>query len=135
MLGLGPEKEKKIFASRYKLLLPSEAELNAELLRELKSIGPAAAFRFQLSEFQLFGVAHEPRSPRQHLDRLRHLSPLGCRRANTSHATCLVRATRIPISGLPHGLARIRDKRSSERVFSRKVFDIYANSINYDPNV
>jgi hypothetical protein len=46
MLGLGPEKEKKIFASRYKLLLPSEAELKAELLRELKSIGPAAAFRF-----------------------------------------------------------------------------------------
>ena len=42
---LGPEKEKKIFASRYKLLLPSEAELKAELLRELKSIGPAAAAR------------------------------------------------------------------------------------------
>ena len=40
---LGPEKQKKIFASRYKLLLPSEAELKAELLRELKSIGPAAA--------------------------------------------------------------------------------------------
>jgi hypothetical protein len=36
MLGLGPEKEKKIFASRYKPLLPSEAELKAELLRELK---------------------------------------------------------------------------------------------------
>ena len=100
MLGLGPEKEKKIFASRYKLLLPSEAELKAELLRELKSIGPAAAFRFQLSafEFQLFSVAHEPRSPRQHLDRLRHL-PLGCRRANTSHASWLVRTDRIPISG------------------------------------
>ena len=42
---LGPEKEKKIFASRYKLLLPSEAELKAELLRELKSIGPAATAR------------------------------------------------------------------------------------------
>lgn len=42
---LGPEKEKKIFASRYKLLLPSEAELKAELLRELKSIGPVAAAR------------------------------------------------------------------------------------------
>ena len=39
---LGPEKEKKIFASRYKLLLPSEAELKAELLRELKRIAPAA---------------------------------------------------------------------------------------------
>jgi hypothetical protein len=97
MLGLGPEKEKKIFASRYKLLLPSEAELKAELLRELKSIGPAAAFRFQLSEFQLFSVAHEPRSPRQQPDRLRHLLPLGCR-ANTSHATCLVQTDRIPIS-------------------------------------
>jgi predicted nuclease of restriction endonuclease-like (RecB) superfamily len=42
---LGPEKAKKIFASRYKLLLPSEAELKAELLRELKRIGPAAAAR------------------------------------------------------------------------------------------
>ena len=42
---LGPEKGKKIFASRYKLILPSEAELKAELLRELKSIGPAAAAR------------------------------------------------------------------------------------------
>ena len=50
---LGPEKEKKIFASRYKLLLPSEAELKAELLRELKSIDPAAAFRFQLSAFRI----------------------------------------------------------------------------------
>jgi hypothetical protein len=99
MLGLWPEKEKKIFASRYKLLLPSEAELKAELLRELKSIGPAAAFRFQLSEFQLFSVAHEPRSLRQHLDRPRHLPPLGCRRANPSHASCLVRTARIPISG------------------------------------
>ncbi len=39
---LGPEKGKKIFASRYKLLLPSEAELKAELLRELKRIGPAS---------------------------------------------------------------------------------------------
>jgi hypothetical protein len=47
------EKEKKIFASRYKLLLPPEAELKAELLRELKSIGPAAAFRFQLSAFRI----------------------------------------------------------------------------------
>ena len=53
MLGLGPEKEKKIFASRYKLLLPSEAELKAELLRELKGIGPDAAFQFQLSAFRI----------------------------------------------------------------------------------
>ena len=30
-------------------------------------------------------------------------------------------------------LARIRDIRSSERVFWRKVLDIYATSINYDP--
>ena len=50
---LGPEQEKKIFASRYKLLLPSEAELKAELLRELKSIVPASAFRFQLSAFRI----------------------------------------------------------------------------------
>jgi hypothetical protein len=69
---LGPEQEQKIFASRYKLLLPSEAELKAEWLRELKSIGPAAAF-----QFQLFSVAHEPRSPRQYLDKLRHLPSSG----------------------------------------------------------
>jgi hypothetical protein len=31
-------------------------------------------------------------------------------------------------------LARIRDIRSSEKVFWRKVLDIYATSINYDPN-
>jgi hypothetical protein len=49
-------------------------------------------------------VAHEPRSPRQHLDRLRHLPPLGCRRANTSHATYLLRTARIPIPDLTHFL-------------------------------
>ncbi len=32
-------------------------------------------------------------------------------------------------------LARIRDIRSSERVFWRKVLDIYATSIDYDPKV
>ncbi|MEZ6129050.1 MAG: virulence RhuM family protein [Planctomycetaceae bacterium] len=31
-------------------------------------------------------------------------------------------------------LARIRDIRSSERVFGRKVLDIYATSIDYDPS-
>lgn len=31
-------------------------------------------------------------------------------------------------------LARIRDIRASERVFWRKVLDIYATSINYEPN-
>jgi predicted nuclease of restriction endonuclease-like (RecB) superfamily len=40
---LGEEQQKKIFTSRYKLHLPSEAELKAELLRELKSIKPATA--------------------------------------------------------------------------------------------
>jgi hypothetical protein len=40
---LGEERRKKIFASRYKLHLPSEAELKVELLRELKSIGPVAS--------------------------------------------------------------------------------------------
>ena len=35
---LGPEQEKKIFASRYKLHLPTEAELKAEIRRELKLI-------------------------------------------------------------------------------------------------
>ena len=33
---LGPDQQKKIFASRYKLYLPTEAELQAELLRELR---------------------------------------------------------------------------------------------------
>lgn len=32
-------------------------------------------------------------------------------------------------------LARIRDIRSSERVFWRKVLDIYATSVDYDPKV
>ncbi|MDD5095361.1 MAG: virulence RhuM family protein [Dehalococcoidia bacterium] len=32
-------------------------------------------------------------------------------------------------------LARIRDIRSSEKIFWRKVLDIYATSIDYDPNV
>lgn len=32
-------------------------------------------------------------------------------------------------------LSRIRDIRSSEKVFWRKVLDIYATSIDYDPNV
>ena len=63
-------------------------------------------FSLQLSEFQLFSVANESPSPRQHLDRLRHFPPLGCRRANTSPVTCLVRTDRIPTSGstlfLPH---------------------------------
>jgi predicted nuclease of restriction endonuclease-like (RecB) superfamily len=35
---LGPDQERKIFASRYKLHLPSEAELKAELRRELKEL-------------------------------------------------------------------------------------------------
>jgi len=32
-------------------------------------------------------------------------------------------------------LARIRDIRSSEKIFWRKVLDIYATSIDYDPNI
>lgn len=36
---LGPEQEKKIFASRYKLYLPTEAELQDEIRRELKVLG------------------------------------------------------------------------------------------------
>ena len=34
---LGPDQQKKIFASRYKLHLPTEAELRAELRREVKA--------------------------------------------------------------------------------------------------
>ncbi len=33
---LGPDQREKIFASRYKLYLPTEAELKAELRRELR---------------------------------------------------------------------------------------------------
>jgi hypothetical protein len=36
---LGEAQQKKIFASRYKLHLPTEAELRAELKRELTAIG------------------------------------------------------------------------------------------------
>jgi hypothetical protein len=35
---LGPEQEHKIFASRYKLHLPTEAELKAEIRREMKKL-------------------------------------------------------------------------------------------------
>jgi predicted nuclease of restriction endonuclease-like (RecB) superfamily len=35
---LGPRQEKKIFASRYKLHLPTEAELKAEIRRELREL-------------------------------------------------------------------------------------------------
>jgi hypothetical protein len=35
---LGPDQEKKIFASRYKVHLPTEAELKAEIRRELKML-------------------------------------------------------------------------------------------------
>ena len=35
---LSSEQEKKIFASRYKLHLPTEAELKAELTREVKEL-------------------------------------------------------------------------------------------------
>jgi predicted nuclease of restriction endonuclease-like (RecB) superfamily len=40
---LGPDQEKKIFASRYKLYLPTVAELKTELKRELKELDTAAA--------------------------------------------------------------------------------------------
>ena len=39
---LGPEQEKKIFASRYKLHVPTEAELKAEIRRELKILRSGA---------------------------------------------------------------------------------------------
>jgi len=35
---LGPDQQRKIFASRYKLHLPSEAELRAELRREVQAL-------------------------------------------------------------------------------------------------
>ena len=35
---LGPDQQRKIFASRYKLHLPSEAELRAEMRREVKAL-------------------------------------------------------------------------------------------------
>jgi len=42
---LGEAQQKKIFASRYQLHLPTEAELKAELLRELRTVGSPAAAR------------------------------------------------------------------------------------------
>jgi predicted nuclease of restriction endonuclease-like (RecB) superfamily len=42
---LGPDQEKKIFASRYKLYLPTEAELQAEMRRELREIGRPLTLR------------------------------------------------------------------------------------------
>jgi hypothetical protein len=36
---LGEDQKKQIFTSRYKLYLPTEAELKAEIQRELKSLG------------------------------------------------------------------------------------------------
>jgi hypothetical protein len=39
---LGPDQERKIFASRYKLHLPSEAELRAEIQREVRALGARA---------------------------------------------------------------------------------------------
>jgi predicted nuclease of restriction endonuclease-like (RecB) superfamily len=36
---LGPDQKRAIFASRYKLHMPSEAELKAELKRELRELG------------------------------------------------------------------------------------------------
>ncbi len=41
----------------------------------------------------------------------------------------------LPTDYFEELLARIRDIRSSERVFWRKVLDIYATSIDYDPSV
>jgi hypothetical protein len=37
---LGPDQKKQIFTSRYKLYLPTEAELKAEIRRELKELKP-----------------------------------------------------------------------------------------------
>ncbi len=39
---LGPDQEKKIFASRYKLYLPTETELQAELRREFRELSKAS---------------------------------------------------------------------------------------------
>ena len=98
MLGLGPEKEKKIFASRYKLLLPSEAELMAELLRELKIIGPAAAFRFQL--FSISACQLLPQTAFSfsawHMNHARHHNPwIGCDTSLLGDAAALMR--RMPL--------------------------------------
>jgi predicted nuclease of restriction endonuclease-like (RecB) superfamily len=42
---LGPDQSRKIFASRYQLHLPTEAELAGELIRKLASLGPAGRSR------------------------------------------------------------------------------------------
>jgi predicted nuclease of restriction endonuclease-like (RecB) superfamily len=43
----GEDQQKKIFTSRHKLHLPSEGELKAELLRELKSPGPVTTTKIR----------------------------------------------------------------------------------------
>jgi len=48
---LGPDQQKNIFASRCKLHLPSETELNAEILQELKEIAPAMLPRATKKQF------------------------------------------------------------------------------------
>jgi hypothetical protein len=63
---LGPEKEKKIFTSRYKLLLPSEAELKAELLRALKNIAPGRRIPISTLSFQNFSFSAWHMNPALH---------------------------------------------------------------------
>jgi hypothetical protein len=63
---LVPEKEKKILASRYKLLLRSEAELEAELLRELKSIAPSRRLPISAFSFQNFSLSAWHMNPALH---------------------------------------------------------------------
>jgi hypothetical protein len=42
---LGPDQQRKIFASRYKLHLPTEAELQTEIRRELRGLSVRAVAR------------------------------------------------------------------------------------------
>jgi predicted nuclease of restriction endonuclease-like (RecB) superfamily len=44
---LGPDQKKQIFTSKYKLHLPTEADLRAELKREVRALGGAAPTRGQ----------------------------------------------------------------------------------------
>jgi YhcG PDDEXK nuclease domain len=47
---LGAEQQNKIFASRYKLYLPTEAELQAELSREISQLQSEQIFRKDSSD-------------------------------------------------------------------------------------
>ena len=96
---LGEEQKRQIFSSRYKLHLPTEAELKAEIRRELRMLGAGGTIR---SPQQRNGGAHEPhvnaiagrlslRPPQRRsleiLDRITEIAP-PCKDPDTAAQLC-----------------------------------------------